>query len=342
VDEVFTRIDNLVDVTPAGRPAMPAVDRRDGAVYQTDQELRTATKIALATGRPLLLLGPPGSGKSSYAAYVARNLAWHYYEHVITRMTQAQDLLWTFDAVRRLAAAGQRARSGEDAPRDEIRDLDYVEPGVLWWAFDRPSALRRGIPAGEAPPARPPDPPDKNVGFDTGPDTADAGAVVLIDEIGKAAPDVLDALLVPLGSLRFRVAETGTDVVSSAPRHRRLIVLTSNDERDPSPAFLRRCVVHTLAPPWDVDHYLEIARLHLVGATGNLSPAETRLCRRLAEFVITARESSGPGKSWDRSGPSTAEFLDAVWACRELGIVEGDAQWELLEQTVLRKGAGGR
>src|SRR5262245_25859214 len=111
-----------------------APDQRDGRVDLLDDDLQLAIDVALATGRPLLLRGDPGSGKSSLAAYIARQRGWHYYEHVVTSRTQAQDLLWTFDHVRRLADA-QSLRRGEAL--DEFR---YVEPGPLWWAFSPESA----------------------------------------------------------------------------------------------------------------------------------------------------------------------------------------------------------
>ena len=68
-------------------------------------DIEFAVRVAEATGRPLLLRGEPGSGKSSLAAYIARQRDWRYYEHVVTSRTQARDLLWTFDSVRRLADA---------------------------------------------------------------------------------------------------------------------------------------------------------------------------------------------------------------------------------------------
>jgi len=58
------------------RSILDAPDRRDGRVYVCDAKLKLAIEVALATGRPLLLRGEPGSGKSSLAAYVARNLGW--------------------------------------------------------------------------------------------------------------------------------------------------------------------------------------------------------------------------------------------------------------------------
>src|SRR5262249_48654838 len=85
-------------------------------------------------------------------------------------------------------------------------------------------------------------------------------AVVLIDEIDKAEPDVPNNLLVPLGSLQFQVEETGAEVKTKrelAP----LVFITSNGERELPPAFLRRCIQLELQPPAR-DALLEIARAH--------------------------------------------------------------------------------
>ena len=117
-----------------------APDPRDGRVYVMSDDIDLAVRVTLATGRPLLLRGDPGSGKSSLAAYIARQRGWRYYEHVVTSRTQARDLLWTFDSVRRLADA-QVLQGGAT-----LSDYDYVEPGVLWWAMARDSAWRRGAP----------------------------------------------------------------------------------------------------------------------------------------------------------------------------------------------------
>jgi len=122
-------------------------DRRDGLVYvygdSKSSEIVLAVNVALATGRPLLVRGPSGSGKSSLALNVARVLDYRYYEHVVTSRTVALDLLWRFDVVRRLSDA----QAGGTKPLS-----DYIEPGVLWWAFDprapaRSEARRRALRA---------------------------------------------------------------------------------------------------------------------------------------------------------------------------------------------------
>lgn len=287
----------------------PASDPRDGSVYVCEEETVLAVRVAMATGRPLLVGGPPGSGKSSLAAYVARCMNWNYFETVITSRTQAKDLQWTFDAVRRLRDA--------TAGKDECPGA-YVEPGVLWWTFDPASARCRGV--GNLPPHVPEAAPPGELR------DAEHPGVVLLDEIDKADPDVPNDLLVALGSQRFRVEESGTWVGARRPP---LVFITTNSERSLSPAFLRRCVVYTLERP-DVARLEKIARAHFPGHMDDAG-----VFRRIAQIVAEAKASDD-----DPSivMPSTAEYLDAVRACVELRVEPGDSGlWRMITTSVLEK-----
>ena len=115
-------------------------DQREGLYYQYSKELIQAVNVALATTRPLLLCGDPGCGKSSMAFNLARHLERRYYEQVISSKTQAHELLWHFDHIRRLADANVANR----LPEPPLDKFNYVEPGVLWWAFDPATAQKRG------------------------------------------------------------------------------------------------------------------------------------------------------------------------------------------------------
>ncbi|MFD4138641.1 AAA family ATPase [Streptomyces sp. NPDC058572] len=313
-------------------------DRGDGTCYLMPDEGRLAVEVALATGRPLLLRGKPGCGKSSLAMHVAHELDWRYYEHVVTYRTQASDLLWTYDTVRRLADAQARANGG-----DELDDHRYVRPGPLWWAYARDSALRRGAPrdlavhgaaAGNGGPQDTCEEPFVKLNESRSRD----GAVVLIDEIDKADPDVPNGLLVPLGSGKFRVTETGTVVrmeqrtePGPAPA-RHLVVITTNEERELPQAFLRRCVVASLPSPGK-DRLVEIARAHLTDEFWDRD--QEALATAVAREVLAAREQA------DKDGmraPSTAEFLDALHACLSLEIRSpADPRWTRLRNLVLLK-----
>jgi MoxR-like ATPase len=295
-------------------------DQHDGAIYVISDELELAVDVARATGRPLLLRGEPGSGKSSLAPYLARRDGWRFYQHVITSRTQTTDLLWSFDAVRRLADA--QLRAGHD-------DVRYVRPGVLWWALAPESAARRG--AG----------PEVDVSGWAAVDPAaevnqnrSAGhAVVLIDEIDKADPDVPNSLLVPLGSARFTVTETNTEVRPETPDAQLLVIITTNEERELPQALLRRCVVVTVPPP-SPERLLTIAEKHLKAVYGEFRPADQELAVALASEVVAARREAA-----ERAlrAPSTAEYLDAVYACRTLGVEVGSAKWARLRGYLLIK-----
>jgi MoxR-like ATPase len=292
-------------------------DRRDGVAYVLQPEIRFAVDVAMATERPLLLRGEPGSGKSSLAAYIARERGWRYYEHVVTSRTTARDLLWSFDAVRRLGDA-QVKQSG-----DQLRDIAYVEPGVLWWAFAPDSASRRG---GQSDAYTVADPNPGNEG------RSREDAVVLIDEIDKADPDMPNGILVPLGSSEFEVLETRTRVRRSDDR-RSLVIITTNEDRELPQAFLRRCVVAWLPQP-TADHLLKVAKRHMETYDGEVAAENCILAEALATELMRAREDA------DAAGvrkPSTAEYLDALRALRKLGIKVGSQQWESLRSLTLIK-----
>jgi MoxR-like ATPase len=318
-------------------------DRRDGEVYLTSQDVNLAVDVALATGRPLLVRGEPGSGKSTLAPFVAKDRVWRYYEQVVTSRTQATDLLWSFDSVRRLADAQTLPRGAR------LDDFRYVEPGVLWWAFAPVSAAQRGA-FGHA---RQPVVPRRSAVdpmYDPNKGRSPDHAVVLIDEIDKADPDMPNSLLVPLGSSEFVVTETGTRVRKEPPTKkipntapqdgglsRHLIVVTTNEERELPQAFLRRCVIMTLPAP-TVDWLVRVAGEHVSKSGGTFTESTESLARALAEELMKTREAAVRQAV---RPPSTAEFLDALRACVGLEISLDSPQWALVRELTLAKRPAG-
>ncbi|MGC0417443.1 AAA family ATPase [Embleya sp. AB8] len=287
----------------AGGPA-PA----DGGYVFDDERIVLAVNVALATRRPLLVFGPPGSGKSTLAPSVARHLGWVCHTEVITARTEPEDLLWRFDALRRLNDAQIR----EVAPQLGA----YCAQGVLWKAFD-PYRVAPGR-AGDVT-----DAPAPQYGRHSGPAPR---AVVLVDEIDKADPDLPNSLLVPLDTLRF----TGPDgeEVRARPGAEPLVVITSNNERELPAPFVRRCILLSLEAP-DRAHLLKVARSHL-GAGYAASVAEP-----VADHLLKIANDSEAV-----AGPSTAEFLDTLRACHELGVAPGSHTWDLVLEVALSKGRG--
>jgi MoxR-like ATPase len=167
--------------------------------------------------------------------------------------------------------------------------------------------------------------------------------VVLIDEIDKADPDLPNGLLVPLGSSEFLVEETGVLVTEKAPSEvpdgpasAMLVLITTNEERDLPRAFLRRCVTTELKQPGK-KRLVEIGRRHLTAQSVDCDADTVSLLESVADKIIELRKA-GRGRS--QRPPSTAEYLDAVFACRALDVrVAKTGVWPTLERLILVKGA---
>jgi|SRR5215203_3801276 len=295
--------------------ARPASDQRAEPAYVYDDDLILAVNVALATRRPLLVRGPSGGGKSSLARNAADVLGWRFYEYVVTSRTEARDMLWQVDLLRRLHDAQAASVKGTTLGDDFT---PYVKPGVLWWAFEPKTAEWRGAGPKTAGIQKVDDP---SIGK-----TSDR-AVVLVDEIDKADPDVPNNLLVPLGSLRFQVEETGK-VVDTDEAHAPLVMITTNEERELPKAFLRRCVEVKIELPTR-GRLLEIGEAHFP-KTG----------RQVLEQILAALLGPEDPKSPDASTElSPAEFIDIVRAVATLDVPidEASSTWKALSGIVIWK-----
>jgi MoxR-like ATPase len=123
---------------------------------------------------------------------------------------------------------------------------------------------------------------------------ADARVVLLIDEIDKADIEFPNDLLQELDRMEFHVYETGQTI---AARHRPVVIITSNNEKELPDAFLRRCFFHFIKFP-DVDTLRKIVAVHFPGIKEDL------LSTALSQF-FELRETPGLKKK-----PSTSEVLD--------------------------------
>lgn len=123
---------------------------------------------------------------------------------------------------------------------------------------------------------------------------ADEKVVLLIDEIDKADIEFPNDLLQELDKMEFYVYETGQTV---AAKHRPIVIITSNNEKELPDAFLRRCFFHYIRFP-DVETLKQIVTVHHPGIK------ESLLTTALTQF-FELREQPGLKKK-----PSTSEVLD--------------------------------
>ncbi|QRZ13443.1 MoxR family ATPase [Paracoccus methylovorus] len=123
---------------------------------------------------------------------------------------------------------------------------------------------------------------------------ADSKIVLLIDEIDKADIEFPNDLLQELDRMEFHVYETGETVQA---RHRPVVIITSNNEKELPDAFLRRCFFHYIRFP-DAETLKRIVDVHYPGLKGRI------LDEALTQF-LELREVQGLKKK-----PSTSELLD--------------------------------
>lgn len=143
---------------------------------------------------------------------------------------------------------------------ERVKDIaNYIVKGVLWQAFE-----------------------------------AQRPSVLLIDEIDKADIEFPNDLLRELDRMEFHVYETRETVRA---RHRPLVIITSNNEKELPDAFLRRCFFHYIRFP-DPSTMQKIVEVHYPGIKQDL-------LRAALESFFELRGVSGLKKK-----PSTSELLD--------------------------------
>ena len=222
--------------------------------YIATADLGMAVNAAITLGRPLLIKGEPGTGKTQLALEVAGALGRPIFEWHVKSTSKAQQGLYAYDAVSRL----RDSQLGDPKVAD-IRN--YIVRGKLWEAFD-----------------------------------SDMQPVLLIDEIDKADIEFPNDLLREIDRMEFYVYET-RELVKA--RHRPIIIITSNNEKELPDAFLRRCFFHYIRFP-DAETMEKIVAVHYPNLKKEL------LAEALGAFY-KVRETPGLKKK-----PSTSELLDWI------------------------------
>ncbi|WLW58475.1 AAA family ATPase [Streptomyces sp. YU58] len=279
-------------------PDAEEIERRLGRINTSsagsDQLRHEADMVnaALLLRRPLLVTGRPGTGKSSLAYRISRELGlgrvlrWH-----ITSRTTLREGLYEYDAIGRVQdSAALRATHHADRPTRGEETLraadeeqlpgigDYLQLGPLGTAL-LPYELPR---------------------------------VLLVDELDKSDQDLANDLLSVFEEGQFRIAE----LVRARRRHPRVtvmaedpgssaeitdgivkcrafpvVVITSNGEREFPPAFLRRCLRLRMPDP-DRPQLVDMVMAHLQMAAsheGGSAPADDLI----DQFLRNSQERGG-------------------------------------------------
>ena len=123
---------------------------------------------------------------------------------------------------------------------------------------------------------------------------SDEQVILLIDEVDKADIEFPNDLLVELDKMEFFVYETGETIKA---KHRPIIIITSNNEKELPDAFLRRCFFHFIQFP-DRETMLRIVDVHY-------PDIQKQLVNEALEVFFDIRSIPGLKKK-----PSTSELID--------------------------------
>jgi MoxR-like ATPase len=217
--------------------------------YVADRALTTTVHLALAMGRPLLLEGEPGTGKTEIAKVLASGLGRRLVRLQCYDGLDLAAAAYEWDYAKQLMAIRLNETSGEErrALSSDIYGRDYLLTRPLLSAID---------------PSLPP-------------------AVLLIDELDRADEPFEAFLLELLADFQITIPEFGTIRAKEKP----IVILTSNRTREIHDAVRRRCLYQWVDYP-DAARERAILRSKAPGISERLSAEIVAFVQRIRQVDI--------------------------------------------------------
>lgn len=238
-------------------------DQLRTANYFADRGLSTALHLSLQLGRPLLLEGEVGVGKTELAKVLAqlldrRLIRLQCYEGIDTNQA-----LYEWDYARQMLQIRALSEAKLTAT-NTVKDLFSSE-----FLLERP--LLDAVRAGDS-------------------------CVLLIDEIDRADDEFEAFLLELLSDFQISIPEVGTIKAPSRP----IVILTSNRTRELHDALKRRCLYHWIGYPTQ-ERETEIVLARLPGVSAKIADKVVKAVNRLREMELTKPPGVAETIDWVQS-----------------------------------------
>jgi len=255
--------------------------------YLADRGLATATYLALCLGRPLLLEGEAGVGKTELSKAIASAFGLQLLRLQSYEGIDANHAPYDWDYTRQLLYVRTLT---EQALQDKTAIDDIFGPRFL---VERP--LLKAIKAGDR-------------------------AVLLVDEIDRADDEFEAFLLEVLSDFQVTIPELGTVKCKRPP----VVVLTSNRTRELHDALKRRCLFHWIDYP-KLEREVEIVRARAPEVPEELARQVSKAVQNLRKMDLQKRPGVAETLDWARALDFLgAERLDANVTTATLGSVLKD------------------
>lgn len=235
--------------------------RLAGAGYLSDGSIATVVHLADRLGKPLLVEGPAGVGKTELAKAISTSLGMPLVRLQCYEGVDETKALYEWNYKKQLL----RIQAGQGSSWDELSDDIFDEQFLL----ERPvlKALRSEEPV-----------------------------VLLIDEIDKLDFEAEALLLEVLSDWQITIPEMGTVTAAAHP----YVVLTSNNERELSEALKRRCLYLYLDYP-DVEREKAIVLARVPELSETLAEQVVRLVRSIRDLELKKAPSIAETLDWART-----------------------------------------